>query len=202
MQCGIDTCSDFGLDPVPPEGTFAVPVAVRAAEELTLDVSARVGVSDSPNCVTVPTLPNDPCLVPPYGGDAWVHVDPYLYVDPSWEYASWFEVQTSSDGVEWLPVKRTEVDLSTFGLEGGNGLPDGGVPDAGGIGGSGGATGTAGSGGTPGAGGGGGPSNSDGGGCTIVGVADSSGSHLVLLAVLVAAAVVRRRRTRRATHEL
>jgi len=58
-----------------------------------------------------------------------VHVDPYVYVDPSWEYADWFEVQTTSDGVEWLAVKRTTIDLSTFGLEGGNGLPDGGVPD-------------------------------------------------------------------------
>ncbi|MBW2191292.1 MAG: hypothetical protein JRG93_17230, partial [Deltaproteobacteria bacterium] len=192
VQCGIASCSNFDGD-APSDGTFAVPVAVAAAEELALDVSAAIYVTDLPTCVTVPTLPNEPCLVPPYGGEAWVHVDPYVYVDPSWEYAAWFEVQTTSDGLEWLAVTRTAVDLSTFGLEGGNGVPDGGVPDPdAGAGGMGGAAGTAGSGGTSGMGGGGNPSNGDGGGCSVTSVLPASESHLPLVVLFVAVAVIRR----------
>ena len=175
-------------------------VPVEAAEELSLDVSATIFVNDHPNCAPVPTLPNEPCLVPRYGGEAWVHVDPYVYVDPSWEYADWFEVQTTSDGVEWLAVMRTAVDLSTFGLEGGNGVPDGGVPDP--DAGAGGMGGTAGSGGTPGTGGGGNPSNGDGGGCSVTSVSPASESNLALLALFVVGAAICRRRRRCSGNEL
>jgi hypothetical protein len=190
LFCGLETCSTFNLDEAPSRGTLDVPVAIRALEDLLLSVSATINVNDHPDCAPVPTLPNEPCLVPPYAGDAWVHVDPYVYVDPSWEYADWFEVQTTSDGVQWSAATRTDVDLTTFGLEGGNGLPDGGVPDAG-AGGMGGAAGTAGSAGTPGTGGGG-PSNGDGGGCAVADWSTSSGSDLVLLVLVVAVARVRR----------
>jgi hypothetical protein len=115
-----------------------------------------------------------------------------VYVDPSWEYADWFEVQTTSDGVEWLAATRTDVDLSTFGFEGGGGLQDGGVPDAG-AGGMGGGLGPdAGAGGTSGSGGSGGsgPSADGGGGCAV---ASSSGSPLPLLLLFWAVALICRR---------
>jgi MYXO-CTERM domain-containing protein len=125
--------------------------------------------------------------VPPYGGEAWVQVDPYVYVDPSWEYADWFEVQTTADeaGTEWVEAQRTVVDLSTFGLEGisgTGGVPDGGVPDAG----TGGVGGTAGSGGSS--------ANGDSGGCSVATSSPSSRSHLPLLALFIAAATALRRK--------
>jgi MYXO-CTERM domain-containing protein len=200
LNCTADLCTTREMNPAPSEGSFEMQVPVGAAEELVLSVTATVSVNDSPNCTPVTTLPNDPCLVLPYSGDAWVHVDPYVYVDPSWEYADWFEVQTTPDGVEWFAVTRTAVDLSTFGLEGGNGVPDGGVPDpdagAGGVGG------TAGSGGTPGTGGGGNPSNGDGGGCSVTSVLPASESNLALLVLFVVGAVIRRRRRRCSGNEL
>jgi hypothetical protein len=192
LSCGIENCSTFNLDDAPSRGTLEVPVALRAIEDLLLDVSAAIYVNDHPECEPVPTLPNDPCLVLPYAGDAWVHVDPYVYVDPSWEYADWFEVQTTSDGVEWLAATRTDVDLSKFGFEGGGGLQDGGVPDAG-AGGMGGGLGPdAGAGGTSGSGGSGGsgPSADGGGGCAV---ASSSGSPLPLLLLFWAVALICRR---------
>ncbi len=200
LNCTANKCVTREMDPAPSGGTFAMQVPVGAAEELLLDVSATIFVNDHPNCAPVPTLPNEPCLVPRYGGEAWVHVDPYVYVDPSWEYADWFEVQTTSDGVEWLAVMRTAVDLSTFGLEGGNGVPDGGVPDP--DAGAGGMSGTAGSGGTPGTGGSGNPSNGDGGGCSVTSASPASESNLALLALFVLGAVIRRRRRRCAGNEL
>jgi hypothetical protein len=187
LNCTANECRTREMNPAPSEGSFEMQVPVGAAEELQLGVTATVIVNDSPNCAPVTTLPDDPCLVLPYSGDAWVHVDPYVYVDPSWEYADWFEVQTTSDGMEWLAVRRTTIDLSTFGLEGGPGLPDGGVPDPdAGAGGMGGMAGTAGSGGTP--------SNGEGGGCAVTELSLSSESHLPLLALFVAVAVIRRRR--------
>ena len=173
----------------PPVGTLEVPVTLDGAGELLLDISAVIFVNDRPDCVTVSTAQGDMCLVPPYSGEAWVHVDPYVYVDPSWEYADWFEVQTTTDeaGTQWVEAVRTVVDLSTFGLEGTSGtggtagVPDGGVPDAG----TGGTAGTGGAGGTP--------SSSDGGGCSVSTSSPSSGSHLPLLLLFLASTLRRKR---------
>ncbi|MBW2688014.1 MAG: hypothetical protein JRE19_19225 [Deltaproteobacteria bacterium] len=155
----------------PPVGTLEVPVTLDGAGELLLDISAAIVVNDRPDCVTVSTAQGDMCLVPPYGGEAWVHVDPYVYVDPSWEYADWFAVQTTADeaGTDWVEAVRTTVDLST--------LPD---PDAG----TGGTGGTAGSGGSS--------ANGDGGGCSVAASSPSSGSQPALLILFVATAIALR----------
>jgi hypothetical protein len=193
VNCDTD-CYFWEGDLAPREGTFEVPVSLRAAEDLLLDVSANIGINDRPNCVTVSTAQGDMCLVPPYAGVAWAHVDPYVYVDPSWEYADWFEVQTTADeaGTEWVEARRTAVDLSTFGIDGGGGSggsdgtggtagsPDGGVPDAG-TGGTGGSAGSP-SGGT-----------GDGGGCSISGF--SPRSQLPFFVLLFALGIVAIRRT-------
>jgi len=206
VRCDHDDCDNtFSGESVPPQGTFEVPVAVRSIEDLLLDVSATIYVNDHPDCVTVSTVQGDMCLVQPYAGVAWVHVDPYVYVDPSWEYVDWFEVQTTTDeaGTQWVEAKRTPVDLSTFGIDGsagsggsgggggsgGSGAPDGGVPDAG-------TGGTAGSGGSASGGSSGSPAGGDGGGCAVA--TSSPLSHLPLLMLLAAAAIVfRRHRSRR-----
>ena len=198
VNCDNYDCHSWEGGLAPSEGTFEVPVAVRAAQDLVLDVSATIYVNDGPNCITVSTAQGDMCLVPPYAGVAWSHIDPYVYVDPSWEYADWFEVETTTDeaGTQWAEATRTTVDLSTFGLEGGGGsggsggtggtggtagVPDGGVPDAG-------TGGTAGSAGTPSGG------NGNGGGCSVSTSSRTSGSQLPLLMLLAAAAIVFRRR--------
>jgi len=187
LDCTPTKCVTFSRDPAPPVGTFEVPVTVDGAGELLLDVSAAIFVNDRPDCVTVSTAQGDMCLVPPYGGEAWVHVDPYVYVDPSWEYVDWFAVQTTADeaGTDWVEAVRTTVDLSTFGIEGGGGtggVPDGGVPDP-----------DAGTGGT--AGSGGSSANGDGGGCSVAASSPSSGSQPALLMLFVAAAIAVRRRS-------
>ncbi|MBW2687853.1 MAG: hypothetical protein JRE19_18370 [Deltaproteobacteria bacterium] len=190
LDCTPAKCVTFSMDPAPPQGSFEVPVTIDGAGELLLDVSATIFVNDQPDCVTVSTAQGDMCLVPPYSGEAWVHVDPYVYVDPSWEYADWFTVQTTTDeaGTDWVEAVRTTVDLSTFGIEGSGGtggtagIPDGGIPDAG----TGGAGGTTGSGGSS--------ANGDGGGCSVATSSQSSGSHLPLLALFIAAAIALRRK--------
>jgi MYXO-CTERM domain-containing protein len=192
LDCRPAKCVEtFSGVTAPPVGTLEVPVTLDGAGELLLDISAAVWVNDQPDCVTVSTAQGDMCLVPPYSGEAWVHVDPYVYVDPSWEYADWFEVQTTTDeaGTQWVEAVRTVVDLSTFGLEGTSGtggtagVPDGGVPDAG----AGGAGGTAGSGGSS--------ANGEGGGCSVATSSQSSGSQPALLMLFVAAAIAVRRRS-------
>jgi hypothetical protein len=198
LDCTPSKCVTFSMNPAPSEGSFEVPVTVGAADELLLDVSAVIYVNDLPDCVTVSTAQGDMCLVPPYGGEAWVHVDPYVYVDPSWEYADWFEVQTTADeaGTQWVEAQRTNVDLSTFGIDGGGGsagtggaggstgAPDGGVPD----GGTAGTGGTAGSDGSPNGG-------SSSGGCSVA-ISSSPSSHLPLLLLFMAAATAPVRRSR------
>jgi hypothetical protein len=197
LNCNLNGCGLATGNAAPSRGTLEVPVTVSAAEDLLLDLSTTIYLNDRPNCMVIDTLPNDPCLVPPYGGDAWVLVDPYVYIDPSWEYADWFEVQTSADGDEWFTAEPTAVDLSTFGLEGAGGSggpggtagtpaggPDAGVPD----GGTGGANGMVGSGGGAGIGDDGG-----GGGCGVA-RSRSSSPDVMLFLMLAAGATIARRR--------
>jgi MYXO-CTERM domain-containing protein len=98
-----------------------------------LSVEATIYTLLDPDCIVVTTPEGDRCLVPPYDGRASLLVDPYVYIDPTWPHASWFEVQTTSDQANdtWVAVKRTSVDPNAFGIGADGGIPDGGVPDAG-----------------------------------------------------------------------
>lgn len=195
LDCGQAGCVSSTENPAPSTGTLVVPVEVARAEELSLSIDATVFLADNPACAPVTSLPNEPCLVPPYGGTATVLVDPYVYIDPDWEFANLFVVETTSDGVEWFTAERTNLDVSTLGFEGTGGSGGGGPGPVGGAGGSNGTGGTPGFGGNsnPGAGGGN-MAEGGGGGCSAVGLDSSSSPPLAMLAFLFVAALMRRTR--------
>lgn len=162
-----------------------------------LSVEVTIFVSLAPECETVNTELGDLCVVPGYGGSASALVDPYVYIDPDWPYASWFEVQTTSDDANttWVAVKRTPIDPSAFGIEADGEPMDGGVPD-GGTGGDGSVDMDAGAGGSmdPGVQG----TGNGGGGCSVG--PRQSAAPACLAFLVVAAAIARRRRRLRRTN--
>jgi hypothetical protein len=63
------------------------------------EVIAEVGVS-----ISAYSPPGDRSWTSVAGrGDAWAHVDPQIEIDPSWEFAQWFEIECSPGVVLAIP---------------------------------------------------------------------------------------------------
>lgn len=71
------------------------------------------------------------CVVTPYSATGHAVADPYVYIDPSWAYASEYAVKISADETDtkWVTPHRTEIDTETLTF-----ISDGG--DSGGPGGA------------------------------------------------------------------
>lgn len=110
--------------------TYFAPVAALDKLMLVLGVANYV---EPGACVDVMTPEGIHCLVKPWRGSGHGVADPYLYIDPSWQYASWFTVEVSADETDtsWVTPRRTNVDLETLtGLvegDGGVGRTDAGT---------------------------------------------------------------------------
>ena len=142
-------------------GTMDFPIGLEEADGLQLGISAGAVINDKPECEERMLQDGTVlCVVDPYSANSRALVDPYVYVDPQWQYADWFVVEATQDGNTWHEAVRTPFDPAAFDLldgaggTGGSGGLDGGTPDAGN-------NGTGGSAGTGGEGGG------SGGGCTV-----------------------------------
>jgi hypothetical protein len=203
-------------------GTFLRQVPLVHGDKLALEASAELFVQTAPACEEVDTADGPQCLVKPWNASGHAIADPYLYIDPTWEYASWFKLEISADETDtvWVTPKRTEIDpetlmpLSVPSGDGGGGGDAGDSGDGGAMAGDGntgtagdGDTGTGGNGdsgsGTNGAGdssaldGGtkGASGKKSGGGCQLG--SGSSTFPLLLGAGLLGAALVRRCRSGR-----
>ena len=129
VRCSRETCANGEAL----SGTLEFFVPVDSLDAVSLAVSANVFVNNNPTCQIVDIDDQQLCVVPVYGGGVQVLVDPFVYVDPTWQYASWFEVEASDDnGATWQTTTRTTFDLEAFGV-GDNGTnpngPDGGTPN-------------------------------------------------------------------------
>jgi hypothetical protein len=118
-------------------GTLATSIPLQAIDKMALWLNANIRPMSSPTCQDEQVDGQTVCVVAPFGGSGHAVADPYVYIDPAWEYASWFEIEMSADETDttWVTPERTPLDLETLmPIEGGD--PDAGTtgPDAGGDG--------------------------------------------------------------------
>jgi MYXO-CTERM domain-containing protein len=191
-------------------GRFRRQVPIASGDALQLIATAELIIDSAPGCEMVDTPDGPQCLVKPWNASGHAISDPYVFIDPAWEYASWFKLEMSADETDsvWVTPERTHLDPETLTL-----LSDGGVPlaDDGGVdrvdGGADGRDGGVDTGGDqdaavgPGAtsaldaGTTGGSGKQSGGGCQLA--SGNSPGSLWLLAGLLAVALRRRRRSAR-----
>jgi hypothetical protein len=115
-------CSTYGFnEPLPTQGntcsgTFLNDVPLSRRELLVLIVYAATSFDKAPICRNVDTAEGTQCLVRPWGASGHAAADPYVYVDPNWEYASWFELEMASDDSDttWVTPERTAIDPETL----------------------------------------------------------------------------------------
>jgi hypothetical protein len=99
--------------------THVTPIGSLDQMMLSLSVANYVGTGA---CKDRMTSMGAYCLTKPWRGSGYGVADPYVYVDPSWEYATRFLLEMSADetNTEWVVPQRTLVDLETL-----TGLVDG-----------------------------------------------------------------------------
>jgi len=185
-------------------GTFTRLVPLANIDLMALLVDASLTIITSPICREHNTPDGMVCNVRPWSANGYAVADPYVYIDPTWEYADWFTLEMSSDETDtiWVVPERTDFDPETLTLGGnGNGgaggsAGTGGKPATGGDG----STGDGATAGTDGVGAGGkadggdDTGGEDGCGCSVVGGPRSAGLSWLALAV-GGVALSRRRRT-------
>jgi hypothetical protein len=115
-------CSTYGVgDPLPTQGntcsgTFLNAVPLSRRDLLVLVVYAATSFDKAPICRNVDTPEGTQCLVRPWGASGHAAADPYVYIDPNWEYASWFKLEMASDESDttWVTPERTAIDPETL----------------------------------------------------------------------------------------
>jgi MYXO-CTERM domain-containing protein len=106
-----------GVDGKAHSGTLShqVPIANLGAMQLRI-VAVSLPVV-FPACAERETSYGPLCVVDPLVGAGHSVADPFVYIDPSWEYASWFEVEIAADETDttWAtPERRVPFDLETL----------------------------------------------------------------------------------------
>lgn len=99
-------------------GTLARDVPLTRLDAVALRIEAVTSHSEAPECRDQPSNPGDDCLIMPWSGSGHTVVDPYVYIDPAWQYASWFELEISADETDttWVTPQRTPIDAETLTL--------------------------------------------------------------------------------------
>jgi hypothetical protein len=115
-------------------GTFKHYVPITKLTEVQLSVAAHI-LTGSSACRDRFVGGETQCVSSPIVASGHAVADPYLYIDPAWEYASYFTIEMATDETDttWVTPERTPFDPVTLGAptETNN---DGGVDaDAGGA---------------------------------------------------------------------
>lgn len=137
----FETLVNGSTEPGTMTGTLARDVQLSLLDALALRIEAIASHSAAPECRDQPE-PGEDCLIKPWKGSGHTVVDPYVYIDPAFQYADWFELQMSADETDttWVTPQRTAIDPDTMtlldGVGGANGVGGQGSSSDGGQGGA------------------------------------------------------------------
>jgi MYXO-CTERM domain-containing protein len=98
-------------------GTLSHQLPIASLAAMQLRISAVSAPLVSPACIDRETTYGTQCVVDPLFGVGHSVADPFVYIDPSWEYASWFELEIAADETDTVwetPVRRIPFDLETL----------------------------------------------------------------------------------------
>lgn len=118
---GLKCITYLKNEPVPSgaytaSGSFDFPAGLKVLEKLVLVLNASVHVPNSATCRERQTSQGPTCLNAPWAASGHAVADPYVYIDPAWEYASWFKVEMAADETDtaWVTPTRSPIDTETL----------------------------------------------------------------------------------------
>lgn len=115
VSCGVNGGSYAPIQGKRLDGTLSYQAPIAALDQLMLYLGVANFV-ESGACKDVVTPEDTYCLIKPWRASGHGVADPYVYIDPSWQYASWFALEMSADETDttWVTPQRTNVDLETL----------------------------------------------------------------------------------------
>lgn len=128
-------CITYGShEPVPSgantaSGTFDFLAPLASLESLALNINASIRVPNGATCRERQTSQGPTCLNAPWSASGYAVADPFVYIDPAWQYASWFKVEMAADETDtaWVTPVRSAIDTATLMPLGDSGVtPSGG----------------------------------------------------------------------------
>lgn len=132
VSCSVNGAAYAPIQGTRLDGTLTYQAPIAALDQLMLHLGVGNFVERGA-CVDMVTPEGTYCLIKPWRASGHGVADPYVYIDPSWQYASWFALEMSADETDttWVTPQRTNVDLETLtGLvesDAGVGVDDAGV---------------------------------------------------------------------------